>query len=248
MWPTFAPTWRTALAFVVEWDKLMQRQSKRCLARSIHGFAKEIAWLDKQLWLGKMKGTPHQGQAGRNPIPSHPSEESALKFRLTTLAMATALAFAAIAPQATAATAEDRQAQVATRGAKVMPFDLDRTRHVFTKTATGGEQRVVALAADDAAQATLIRAHLKDIAERFAKGDFSGPAFIHGEDMPGLAELRRAQPGQWTAQYREVENGGEIVYASSLPALVQAIHAWFDAQVSDHGRHAQHGQRHGQQP
>lgn len=195
-----------------------------------------------------MQGTPYQDRQAGMPIPSHPSEESALEFRLAPLAMASALAFAGIAPQATAATAEGRQAQVATRGAQVMPFDLDRTRHVFTKTATGGEQRVVALAADDTAQTALIRGHLKDIAERFAKGDFSGPAFIHGEDMPGLGELRRAQPGQWTAQYREVENGAEVVYASSLPALVQAIHAWFDAQVSDHGRHAQHASATGSSP
>jgi hypothetical protein len=170
-----------------------------------------------------------------------------LKSQLTNLAMTAALALAWTVPHAAPA-AEDRQAQVAERGTKVMPFDLDRTRHVFTKTATGGEQRVVALAADDTAQTALIRDHLKDIAERFAKGDFSGPAFIHGDNMPGLAELRRAQPGQWTVQYREVENGAEIVYASRLPALVQAIHAWFDAQVSDHGRHALHGQHHGQKP
>src|SRR6476661_8385628 len=40
-----------------------------------------------------------------------------------------------------------RQAEVARRGADVMPFDLKATTHVFTKTADGGVQRVVAQSA-----------------------------------------------------------------------------------------------------
>ena len=32
----------------------------------------------------------------------------------------------------------DRQAEVAARGAEVMPFDLDRTEHVFEKQPGGG--------------------------------------------------------------------------------------------------------------
>ena len=42
-----------------------------------------------------------------------------------------------------------RQADVAGRGADVMPFDLKATTHVFTKTAHGGVQRVVAKSATD---------------------------------------------------------------------------------------------------
>jgi hypothetical protein len=36
------------------------------------------------------------------------------------------------------------QAKVAARGAEVMPFDLDRTTHVFTKLPDGGVQTVTA--------------------------------------------------------------------------------------------------------
>jgi TusA-related sulfurtransferase len=39
-------------------------------------------------------------------------------------------------------------------------------------------------------------------------------------------------------EYREVERGAEITYVSDDPALVEAIHEWFDAQLRDHGRHA----------
>ena len=39
---------------------------------------------------------------------------------------------------------DERQQEVAVAGAEVMPFDLDATTHIFTDTATGGIQDVVA--------------------------------------------------------------------------------------------------------
>jgi hypothetical protein len=39
--------------------------------------------------------------------------------------------------------AQTRQGEVAARGAKVMPFDLDQTTHVFQKLDDGGLQKVV---------------------------------------------------------------------------------------------------------
>ena len=42
-----------------------------------------------------------------------------------------------------------------------------------------------------------------------------------------------------TISYGEVDRGAEIRYASEDPALVEAIHQWFDAQLRDHGEHAQ---------
>ncbi|MFB4263080.1 hypothetical protein [Nonomuraea sp. GTA35] len=35
--------------------------------------------------------------------------------------------------------------------------------------------------------------------------------------------------------------GAQITYTTSDASLIKALHAWFDAQVSDHGRHAEHG-------
>lgn len=84
----------------------------------------------------------------------------------------------------------ERQAEVARRGAEVMPFDVAKTTHVFTKTDRGGTQRVVAKDPADAEQVRLVRAHLHEIQAQFRSGDFSGPAHIHGETMPGLAELK----------------------------------------------------------
>ncbi len=56
--------------------------------------------------------------------------------------------------------------------------------------------------------------------------------------MPGLDELRKAKPGQIDVVYKELPNGAEINYSTDSPVFINAIHQWFDAQLSDHARHA----------
>ncbi|WP_228720046.1 aspartate carbamoyltransferase [Methylococcus geothermalis] len=161
------------------------------------------------------------------------------------LPVRTALALALGLGTVMSAPAEEASAQrldeVAKRGARVMPFDLDKTTHIFSKTAQGGIQQVVAKKEADAEQIRLIRNHLAEIAGKFAHGDFAAPARIHGEDMPGLAELRRAAPGSLRVKYGVLARGAQIEYSADDPALVDAIHRWFDAQLSDHARHATEG-------
>jgi hypothetical protein len=137
-----------------------------------------------------------------------------------------------------------RQAGVAERGKDVMPFSLPATTHFFTKTAQGGVQKVVAKKADDAAQVKLVRDHLQAIRTQFSKGDFSGPSHIHGQDMPGLAELRAAKPGQMEIAYQDVSAGAELTYTTGNAQLVGALHKWFDAQLADHGKDAAAGHAH----
>lgn len=98
----------------------------------------------------------------------------------------------------------ERQARVAKRGTDVMPFSLKAASHVFTKTAEGGAQRVVAQTADSA-QVKLVRSHLNDIQTEFLNGDFSGPSHIHGNQMPVSSELKAANPGQITIDYTDVK-------------------------------------------
>jgi hypothetical protein len=159
------------------------------------------------------------------------------------IALAIIAASASIAHGAQAVDPQ-RQADVARRGAQVMPFDLSATKHVFTKTADGGVQRVIANDATDDAQIRLIRAHLKKLQSQFRRGDFSDPAKIHGRDMPGLARLAAAKPGELTVDYKEIRRGAELIYRSRNPQLVAAIGAWFDAQLSDHGADAMEGHMH----
>jgi hypothetical protein len=131
-----------------------------------------------------------------------------------------------------------RLQEVAEAGAKVMPFDLERTTHVFRDEVWGGELRVVADGAE-AEQIALIRRHLSEESARFARGDFASPERIHGQDMPGLAVLRE-RASALAVRYAELADGAAISFRSEDPAVIAALHTWFAAQRSDHGRHAAH--------
>lgn len=127
--------------------------------------------------------------------------------------------------------------QVAEQGRHVMPFNLDKTLHVFDKTEYGGLQQVIVKDNNDTQQIRLIRKHLSDIGNKFVQGDFSGPRRIHGDDMPGIKELS-AGARHMHFQYQDLPNGGQIEYRSDDPQLINAIHNYFDAQLRDHVRHA----------
>ena len=131
-----------------------------------------------------------------------------------------------------------RQTVVSERGKDVMPFSLSATTHIFIKNADGGVQRVVAKDASDADQVARIRQHLQEIQAQFLKGDFSGPSHIHGQNMPGLAELRAASPGQLDIAYQDLKGGAQLTFTAKEAPLVGALHKWFDAQLSDHGNDA----------
>lgn len=122
-------------------------------------------------------------------------------------------------------------------GAGIMPFDLNRTTHVFRMTETGGVQRVVAKDADDAAQIALIQQHLQHEAMQFQAGDFADPATLHGADMPGLSQLQ-AGAARISVSYDPLPGGAQLMYTTSDPQPITALHQWFGAQLSDHGQDA----------
>lgn len=139
---------------------------------------------------------------------------------------------------------DNRHSVVSDRGKAVMPFDLASTTHVFTKTSRGGVQKIVAKQSNDVVQVELARQHMQEIRTKFIKGDFSGPTYIHGKDMPGLAELKAAPTGAIQIEYKNIKGGGQLTYKIKQKSLVTALHAWFDAQVSDHGTDAIAGHNH----
>lgn len=140
-------------------------------------------------------------------------------------------------PDGTLPGGSERLAQVAAAGSEVMPFDLDATTHIFEKTPSGGVQYVIA-DGGDTTQVRLIREHLELEATKFARGDFHDPEMIHGPDMPGLHALVMGHERLMVA-YQEIEAGAQIRYSTEDADLVNALHEWFDAQLSDHGHHAQ---------
>jgi hypothetical protein len=130
-----------------------------------------------------------------------------------------------------------RQDDVRAKGAQVMPFALDKTVHIFDKTESGGVQRVV-VRGETPDQVAMIRRHLSEIARAFTERDFTKPAHIHGSDMPGLAEMQHAGPGELEVRYRDLDDGAQITYVGHTPGVVDAVHRWFDAQLRDHGHDA----------
>jgi predicted restriction endonuclease len=159
---------------------------------------------------------------------------------------ATAILGLVLTQSALAQTANpERLEEVTQRGTHVMPFDHKQTQHIFNKTETGGVQQVIVKDPGNSKQIELIRQHLTNISGEFSHGDFSDPEKIHGKDMPGLAALRTAKPGQLHVQYKELPDGAEITYSADDKTLVTAIHQWFDAQLADHGPDAMPGMNHG---
>jgi hypothetical protein len=133
--------------------------------------------------------------------------------------------------------AQTHQEHVHRLASTVMPFDVSRTIHIFLMTESGGVQRVVAKEPGATDQIELIQQHLRHEAARFQRGDYSDPATLHGNAMPGLAELRTGAPHIDVA-YRPLPTGAEITFSTTDLHLVTALHRWFGAQLSEHGADA----------
>lgn len=137
-----------------------------------------------------------------------------------------------------AATLKARQSMIHNAGANVMPFDLNQTMHVFKKTDDGGIQQVIVKdPSNNEQQIGLIQMHLQMEAGLFQQGNFQDPAKLHGQTMPGLDDLKNGV-ADVRITYSSLINGGQITYSTSNQKLIQAIHKWFDAQLSDHGNDA----------
>lgn len=130
-----------------------------------------------------------------------------------------------------------RQDMIHQRGSLVMPFDLNETTHVFSTMDEGGTMQVKAKDPGNVDQIELIRVHLKEEVNNFNNADFSDPKTLHGANMPGLDVLSQAQ-GKYTTEYSELADGAQLTFMTSDPEVMNAIHIWFMAQMTDHGTDA----------
>jgi hypothetical protein len=98
--------------------------------------------------------------------------------------------------------------------------------------ATGG---VVGIVVHDMnpTQIVLVRSQLLQEAAKFARGDYSDPAYIHGKTMPGLAQLASGS-SRMSVHYFETPSGAAITLGSTDQTLITAIHEWLAAQQRDH--------------
>ena len=141
-------------------------------------------------------------------------------------------------PHAMPGDGQTRQEHIHEMGQTVMPFDLNKTTHIFRMTDSGGVQSVVVKDdRQDKDQISLIRQHLRHEAEAFRHGDYTDPTALHGKTMPGVSELEKYHAAI-AVSYSDLPLGAALTFKTDNRHLVTAIHRWFGAQLSEHGADA----------
>lgn len=132
-------------------------------------------------------------------------------------------------------TTDSAFAGVQERGHEAMGVDQYTSAHRFEPLPDGGRIELQRDTTDHAGVAT-IRAHMRDIAGRFSRGDFTIPGFVHAQEVPGTRVMaeRRAQ---LTYEAIDLPGGAEVRIRSSDSAAVAAVHAFLAFQRSDHRAH-----------
>jgi hypothetical protein len=138
-------------------------------------------------------------------------------------------------------------AGVQSRGAEVMGVDQYTSHHVFEDLSDGG--RIIFLRDDvtDSAGTSIIRAHLRTIADSFAAGVFNDPAQVHAREVPGTADMARLRDKiRYTVSERP--GGGELRITTADPDARQAIHEFLAFQRQDHRAAGHEGMEHHHPP
>lgn len=123
-------------------------------------------------------------------------------------------------------------AAVQARGKQAMGVDQYTSAHRFDDLADGGRIVLQRDPADTAGTRT-IRAHLRDVAAAFARGDFTTPGFVHGRDVPGTATMA-ARRAAIAYAVRDLPGGGEIRITTSDAEARRAVREFLAFQRKDH--------------
>jgi hypothetical protein len=127
----------------------------------------------------------------------------------------------------------DHHAGVDRRGDEVMGFSHETTRHHFLLTREGGRIEVVTTDERDTAGRDRIRGHLREVADAFAKGDFSMPRAIHDRVLPGVAVMTERK-GSLRYSFEEIERGGRVRIRTRDAQALAAVHEFLRSQIEDH--------------
>jgi len=126
-----------------------------------------------------------------------------------------------------------KDAEMKQRGAQAMGFDQDTTTHHFRLTETGGGIEVSTTAVGDTAGRDQIRAHLKEIAAEFAKGNFEKPFMTHAEVPPGVETMKRLA-ARIRYAFKPTARGGVVRIATDEAAARAAVHEFLRYQITAH--------------
>ena len=126
-------------------------------------------------------------------------------------------------------------ASLQVRGESAMGVDQYTSAHRFEPLPDGGRIELQRDTADRVGVET-IRAHMRDIADRFSRGDFTIPGFVHARDVPGT-RVMADQKGSITYEMRELPGGAEVRIRAGDPMAIAAIHEFLAFQRTDHRAH-----------
>jgi hypothetical protein len=126
-----------------------------------------------------------------------------------------------------------KDAELKARGARAMGFDQDAVTHHFRLTREGGAIEVSVKDAADAAGRSQVRAHLKEITEQFAAGDFEKPFMTHAEIPPGAEAMQRLRTAIAYA-YEDAADGGRLRITTRDPDALAAVHEFLRYQIREH--------------
>jgi hypothetical protein len=118
------------------------------------------------------------------------------------------------------------------RGEMAMGVDQNTSTHRFDALGDGGRIELTR-DVDDSLGIAQIRAHLQLIQHAFQAGDFSTPAFVHMQTMPGTAAMAKKRDVIVYA-YHDLPRGGEVVMTTTDAEALAAIHEFMRAQRMGH--------------
>lgn len=121
------------------------------------------------------------------------------------------------------------------RGAIAMGVNQYTSAHEFSALPDGGRIALWRLA-DDPAGTAAIRAHMREIASRFAAGDFTIPGFVHEGEVAG-SRVMAARRSAIRYEVEELERGGALRLTTRDPDVVKAIHEFLEFQRHAHRAH-----------
>jgi len=148
------------------------------------------------------------------------------------LAMAVAACRPGATPKASMGAGDSAFAGVQARGGVAMGVNQYTSHHIFEPLPDGGR---IALQRDaaDSEGAAQIRRHMREIAGRFAAGDFALPGFVHARTVPGTA-IMAARRADIAYSVDTLPRGAELRIRSADPTAVRAIHEFLAFQRHDH--------------
>ena len=148
------------------------------------------------------------------------------------LMLAVAGVFMLAANAAAQSTPDSTYRRVQTRGKAVMGIDQYTSRHQFDLLPDGARISLRA-ANDDSAGVVAIRRHFREIAKKFARGNFTAPGLVHGRTVPGTATMA-AKRAAITYRTHELPKGAELWITTEDSTALQAIRDFIVFQRSDH--------------